>query len=71
METRGATYYLAYDQVGSLRAVVDTAGTIVREITYDSFGNILSETGSGPSIPFAYGQKTQPNSICPVGRGFS
>ena len=54
METGGATYYLAYDQVGSLRAIVDTSGTVVREITYDSFGNILSETGSGPSTPFGF-----------------
>lgn len=54
MTTGGQTYYLVYDQVGSLRAVVDPSGMIVREITYDSFGNILSETGSAPSVPFGF-----------------
>ncbi|MBW7865597.1 MAG: hypothetical protein H3C30_14445, partial [Candidatus Hydrogenedentes bacterium] len=37
------TYYFAYDQVGSLRAVFDDAGALVHEITYDSYGNIESE----------------------------
>ncbi len=50
----GNTYYLAYDQVGSLRAVLEDDGTIVHEITYDSFGNILTETNSGLTIPFGF-----------------
>jgi hypothetical protein len=33
---------LAYDQVGSLLAVSDSSGTVVKSIQYDSFGNILS-----------------------------
>ena len=49
------TYYFAYDQVGSLRAVFDDAGTLVHEITYDSHGNILSETtNSGLCVPFGF-----------------
>ncbi|WP_199177455.1 RHS repeat protein [Geothermobacter hydrogeniphilus] len=38
------TYYLGYDQIGSLRAVVDAAGNMVKQIAYDSFGNILSDS---------------------------
>ncbi|MBI2435164.1 MAG: hypothetical protein HYV26_20085, partial [Candidatus Hydrogenedentes bacterium] len=50
-----ATYYLAYDQVGSLRAVFDTSGNNVHEISYDSFGNILSDGGSlGITPPFGF-----------------
>ncbi|CAB5119256.1 odd Oz/ten-m homolog 4 [Olavius algarvensis associated proteobacterium Delta 3] len=37
------TYYLAYDQVGSLKAVSDANGNVLKTIDYDSFGNILSE----------------------------
>ena len=50
-----ATWYPVYDQVGSLRAIYNTSGTKVHEITYDSFGNILSESGSfaGP-IPHGF-----------------
>lgn len=38
-----ATYYLAYDQVGSLRAVINDTGGIAHAIRYDSFGNITDE----------------------------
>jgi len=36
------TYHLIYDTIGALRRIVDNAGTIIGEITYDSFGNIQS-----------------------------
>jgi len=43
--TRGSNkYYLHYDQVGSLRAVSDSNHNVIKEITYDSFGNILSDS---------------------------
>jgi len=54
MTMGGATYYLAYDQVGSLRLVVDSGGSIVKRIEYDSFGNILSDSNAGFSIPFGF-----------------
>ncbi|MDX9972605.1 MAG: PKD domain-containing protein, partial [FCB group bacterium] len=50
----GATYYLAYDQVGSLRAVLNANGAVVHQIAYDTFGNILSETASGLRVPFGF-----------------
>jgi RHS repeat-associated protein len=50
----GAVYYLAHDQVGSLRAVVDGAGNIVKRIDYDSFGNILYDSNPSFSMPFGF-----------------
>jgi len=36
------TFHLIYDTIGSLRRIVDDAGTIIGEITYDIFGNVQS-----------------------------
>jgi hypothetical protein len=52
MTYNGSTYYLAYDQIGSLRAVADISGTIVKKINYDSFGSIISDTNPAMNIPF-------------------
>ena len=41
MARYGVTYYLTYDQVGSLRVVADASGNVVKRIDYDSFGNII------------------------------
>ena len=39
MVTGGGTrYYLAYNQVGTLRAAFTTTGTVMKQIDYDSFG---------------------------------
>jgi len=50
----GTKYYLHYDQVGTLRAVSDTSHNIVKEITYDTFGNILSDSNKAFKIPFGF-----------------
>ena len=47
-------YYLHYDQVGSLRAVSDTSHNIVKEITYDTFGSILTDTNPSFKVPFGF-----------------
>ncbi|MDY6950912.1 MAG: RHS repeat-associated core domain-containing protein [Thermodesulfobacteriota bacterium] len=54
MTKAGSTYYLAYDQVGSLRAVADESGNVVKRIEYDSFGNILNDTNPSFDIPFGF-----------------
>ncbi|MCP4024210.1 MAG: RHS repeat-associated core domain-containing protein [Desulfobacteraceae bacterium] len=54
MEKDGQTYYLAYDQVGSLRAVSDSAGNVVKQIEYDTFGYILTDTDPLFEIPFGF-----------------
>jgi len=50
----GSTYYLTYDQVGSLKAVADTSGNVVKKVEYDSFGNILSDTNLAFEVPFGF-----------------
>ena len=47
-------YYLHYNQVGSLRGITDTNGKLVKEISYDSYGNILSDSNSTFKIPFGF-----------------
>jgi RHS repeat-associated protein len=54
MEKGAALYYLSYDQVGSLRAVADSSGYVVKRIDYDSFGNIITETNASFEIPFGF-----------------
>ncbi len=54
MTYNGSTYYLAYDQVGSLKTVTDASGTIVKKIDYDSFGNIISDTNPTMSVPIGF-----------------
>jgi len=48
------TYYLTYDQVGSLRVVADSTGGVVKRIDYDSFGNIINDTNASLGIPFGF-----------------
>ena len=50
----GATYYLTYDQVGSLRVVADSAGNVLKGIDYDSFGNIIADTDPLFDMPFGF-----------------
>jgi len=54
MVKNGQTYYLITDQVGSVRAVCDASGNIVKEITYDSFGNILDDTAPTFTMPLGF-----------------
>jgi len=54
MTTGGASYYLAYDQVGSLRTVSDASGNVVKAISYDSFGTILSDSNPALALPFGF-----------------
>jgi YD repeat-containing protein len=44
----GRTYRLVKDQLGSVRLVVDTAdGSIVQEMRYDAWGNVVLDTNPG------------------------
>jgi len=54
MTNNGQKYYLHYDQVGSLRAVSDAQQHIVKEIVYDTYGNILSDSNPTLSVPFGF-----------------
>ena len=50
----GTVYYLAYDQVGTLKAVTTEDGTIVKKVEYDTFGNVLSDSASDFKVPFGF-----------------
>lgn len=54
METSDGRFYFVYDQVGSLRAVIDGSGAIVKTVRYDSFGNIIFDSNPDLSIPFGF-----------------
>ena len=54
MSSNGMKYYLHYDQVGSLRAVSDTSGNIVKEVVYDTFGTIVSDSNPDFNVPFGF-----------------
>jgi len=54
MTKDSTTYYLTYDQVGSLRIVADASGNVVKRIDYDSFGNIIEDTDPSFEIPFGF-----------------
>jgi RHS repeat-associated protein len=58
-DNNGTKYYLHYDQVGSLRAISrvlspDNTLKVVKEISYDTYGNILSDTNESLSVPFGF-----------------
>jgi len=54
MTQGGNKYYLAYDQVGSLRVVTDSTGTVIKRVDYDTFGNILADSNPGFKVPFGF-----------------
>jgi RHS repeat-associated protein len=54
MTAGGGTYFLLTDQVGTLRAVADTSGAIVKRIDYDSFGNIVADSNPAFMVPFGF-----------------
>jgi len=47
-------FYLHYDQVGSLRAITDSSHTVVKEIVYDTYGNILTDSNPSFKVPFGF-----------------
>jgi RHS repeat-associated protein len=54
MEAAGGPYYLSYDQVGSLRLVTASNGTVVKRVDYDAFGNIISDTNPTFAVPLGF-----------------
>ena len=59
MTSNGQKYYLHYDQVESLRAISrvlspDNTTEMIKEITYDSYGNIISDSNPSFKVPFGF-----------------
>jgi RHS repeat-associated protein len=50
----GVTYYLTYDQVGSLRIVANASGDVIKRIDYDSFGNVAADTNPEITLPIGF-----------------
>jgi RHS repeat-associated protein len=50
----GQTYYLTFDQVGSLRAVFDASGALAERVDYDAFGNVTSDTDPSFAVPIGF-----------------
>ncbi|MBQ0752639.1 MAG: thrombospondin type 3 repeat-containing protein [Gammaproteobacteria bacterium] len=50
----GNRYYIATDHLGSPRAISDEGGNIIKTITYDSYGNVISDSNPAFTIPFGY-----------------
>ncbi|PWQ94300.1 DUF1566 domain-containing protein [Leucothrix arctica] len=48
------TYYIVTDHLGTPRAITDSTGVVVKRMTYDSFGNVLSDTNPTLTIPFGF-----------------
>ena len=54
MIKNGLTYYLHYDNIGSLKGVTDNSGNMIKKIDYDSFGNTVNDTNPVFTIPFGF-----------------
>ncbi len=50
----GNVAWLLTDKLGSVREVVDSGGTVLDAITYDSYGNILNETNAAAGGSFRF-----------------
>jgi len=50
----GPVAYLHYDQIGSLRAVADESGNVIKEILYDPFGGVIRDTNPDLRIPIGF-----------------
>ncbi|MCG8550419.1 MAG: hypothetical protein MI799_08465 [Desulfobacterales bacterium] len=54
MTRNGATYYPAFDQAGTLKAVADASGNVVKQVEYDTFGNVINDTAPEFTVPLGF-----------------
>ena len=54
MTSNSQKYYLHYNQVGTLKAVSNQQHQIVKQLTYDTYGNILNDTNASFKVPFRF-----------------
>jgi RHS repeat-associated protein len=53
-EANGQTRWLLADHQGTVRQIVDNAGTLLNQISYDSFGNLTNQTNASVTFRFGY-----------------
>ena len=54
MTKNGISYYLLFDQVGTIKSVVDATGSAVKRIEYDFFGNVIADSNPTFGMPFGF-----------------
>jgi len=50
----GNKYYIISDHLGTPRAITNANGDILKQVDYDSFGNVISDSAPEISIPFGF-----------------
>ena len=50
----GSKYYILTDQLGTPRLVTDSSGNVVKQISYDSYGNVIEDSAPGFTLPFGF-----------------
>ncbi|MCP4001441.1 MAG: hypothetical protein GY727_11085, partial [Gammaproteobacteria bacterium] len=53
-ERSGVYYYVATDQVGTPKLVMDASGAVVQQREYDSFGQLLNDTNPAIDLPIGF-----------------
>ncbi|WP_413242537.1 RHS repeat domain-containing protein [Paenibacillus sp. 1P07SE] len=53
-ERGGNRYYVITDGVGTPQQVLDASGTVVKELAYDSYGVLLSDSNPGLELPIGF-----------------
>jgi hypothetical protein len=56
MEREGSIYYIVCDPMGSPILILNSMGSVVKQMTHDPLGQILSD--SAPDFPFPLGYKS-------------
>lgn len=54
MNKGGTRYYVASDQVGTPKAVIDSTGTVVKLMAYDRFGQITFDSNDAVQMPVGF-----------------
>lgn len=54
MERAGARYLIATDQAGTARVIRNAAGSLIKVLEFDSFGNLVSDSNPGFEFPFGF-----------------
>ncbi len=50
----GNTYHIISDHLSSPRLVVDNTGTVIKQLDYDSYGNVINDTNPGFDLVFGF-----------------